>query len=441
MALLRPIRARLLIVAAVLAFVAALVIFAAINRTSSVGPSTSADAQGGATTERPRTTAARIANLQSVLRAQPSNAELWARLGQAYYQRVRETGDFGYYARAQGVLDTARRLDPRNVDAQVGLATIALARHDFRGGLAYAQVAQRLAPDGNVFYPALIDGLVETGAYPAAGQAIQDFVDHSPALASYARVSYFRELHGDLSGAAQALQYAVSAGAGVPENGAYVQTLLGDVEFLQGHLQGARRAYSQALASVPNYPLAGAGLAQVEAATSEYAAATARLRGVVAQLPLPQFIVSLGEIELAAGRPAQARNDFALIGAEEALLHANGINTDVDLALYEASHGNAQRAVALGRQSWAEAPSVRSADALGWALTRAGDPRAGLTWARRALALGSVDPNYLFHAGLAARGAGQRTQARQYLQAALARNPRFSPLYGPLAAQALRQLR
>jgi len=440
MALLRPIRARLLIVAAVLAFVAALVVFAAINRTSTVGQSASTGAQGSATTARPRDTAARIANLQSVLRAQPSNAELWARLGQSYYQRVRETGDFGYYARAQGVLDTARRLDPRNVDAQVGLATIALARHDFRGGLAYARAAQRLAPDRNVFYPALIDGLVETGSYPAADQAIQDFVDHSPTLASYARVSYFRELHGDLPGAAQALQFAVSAGAGVPENGAYVQTLLGDVEFLEGHLEAARHAYSQALASVANYPLAGAGLAQVEAATGEYAAATARLRGVVAHLPLPQFIISLGEIELAAGRPSQARNDFALIGAEEALLHANGINTDVDLALYEASHGDAHRAVALGRQSWAEAPSVRSADALGWALTRAGNPRAGLTWAHRALALGSVDPYYLYHAGLAARGAGQRAQARQYLQQALARNPHFSPLYGPLAARALRQL-
>lgn len=443
MALLRPIRARLLIVAAVLAFGVALVIFAAINRASSGNAGQGADpgAQGTATTERPRTTAARIANLQSVLRAQPSNAELWARLGQSYYQRVRETGDFGYYARAQGVLDTAVRLDPRNVDAQVGLATIALARHDFRGGLTYARAAQRLAPDRNVFYPALIDGLVETGAYPTADQAIQDFVDRSPTLASYARVSYFRELHGDLPGAVQAMQFAVSAGAGVPENVAYVQTLLGDVEFLQGHLQDARRAYSQALASVPSYPLAGAGLAQVEAATGEYKAATGRLRGVIGRLPLPQFIVSLGEIELAAGRPAQARSDFALIGAEEALLHANGINTDVDLALYEASHGDAHRAVLLGRQAWAEAPSVRSADALGWALTRAGNPRAGLAWAQRALALGSVDPNFLYHAGLAAQGAGQRTQARAYLQQALARNPHFSPLYGPLAARALRQVR
>jgi hypothetical protein len=46
---------------------------------------------------------------------------------------------------------------------------------------------------------------------------------------------------------------------------------------------------------------------------------------------------------------------------------------------------------------------VRSADALGRALTRAGRPAEGLRWARRALRLGSRDASYLLHAGLAAR--------------------------------------
>jgi Tfp pilus assembly protein PilF len=81
---------------------------------------------------------------------------------------------------------------------------------------------------------------------------------------------------------------------------------------------------------------------------------------------------------------------------------------------------------------------VRSADALGWALTAAGHPAAGLAWAHRALRLGSRDPMFLYHAGMSARAAGARGQARTYLTRALSLNPHFSPLYAPRARRALR---
>ena len=116
------------------------------------------------------------------------------------------------------------------------------------------------------------------------------------------------------------------------------------------------------------------------------------------------------------------------------------MNTDVDLALFEANHGVAARALALARRAWDRAPSVRSADALGWALTAAGRPRDGLAWAHRALGLGSRDATFLYHAGMSARAAGDRAAARGYLRAALSGNPRFSPLYAPRARRALERL-
>lgn len=236
------------------------------------------------------------------------------------------------------------------------------------------------------------------------------------------------------------MQYAVSAGGDAPENVAYVQALLGDIQFVRGRVGEAAAAYRLALTRVPGYPPASAGLAQVEGAQGKYAPAISRLRDVVARLPLPQYIVALGETELAAGRRAQATRDLALVGAEEQLLRANGVNTDVDLALFEANHGSPARAVTLGRRAWAQAPSVRSADALGWALTRAGRPAQGLHWARRALELGSRDPSFLYHAGMSALALGARATARGYLGRSLALNPRFSPFYAPLARRALRGL-
>ena len=87
------------------------------------------------------------------------------------------------------------------------------------------------------------------------------------------------------------------------------------------------------------------------------------------------------------------------------------MNTDVELAIYEADHGDRERAVTLAREAWAQAPSVRAADALGWALTRAGRAEDGLRWARRALRLGSLDPTFRYHAGIAAGQARPRAGA------------------------------
>ena len=77
----------------------------------------------------------------------------------------------------------------------------------------------------------------------------------------------------------------------------------------------------------------------------------------------------------------------------------------------------------LARRAWAAAPGLRAADALGWALTRAGRPRKGLAWVRRALRLGSLDPLLRCHAGMAARGAERRRHLGLALSHGLAGRP------------------
>jgi tetratricopeptide (TPR) repeat protein len=420
------------------AFAVAALVLALVNRspTPPAGPA-STDAAGAGVA---RTTDEQVATLQRELRAQPADLAATAALADAYLQKVRETGDPTYYARAGTLLMGALDRAPHDAGVLNSAGTLALARHDFRAGLRVGQAALRAAPGTVRPLGTIVDAQVELGRYGDAGRTLQRMVDLKPSLSSYARASYYRELHGDLSGAARAMRLAVDAGGQAPENVAYVQTLLGNLELDRGRLAAARRAYLTALVRQPGFPAAGAGLARVEAARGDLPAATRRYRGVVARLPLPDYVVGLGEAELAAGRGAEARRDLALVGAEERLLQANGVDTDVDLALYEASHGSPRRGVALARRAYAAAPSVRSADALGWALTRAGEPVAGLRYAHRALRLGSRDPLFLFHAGIAARNAGRPAEARLHLAASLALNPRFSPLWAPRARRALEAL-
>src|SRR4051812_3918166 len=395
---------------AVLAFAAMLAVFTIAQSRGAHAPSIAREPAFVPATSQ--STDARIASLQATVRAQPKDPRGYAELAQAYLQKVRESGDASFYTRAGAVLRTGLRLDPRSADATVVAGTLALARHDFAGALEVARRARRLAPDLAAPYAVLVDSLIELGRYRDAGAALQHWVDIKPALASYARVSYWRELHGDLAGATSAVRAAIWAGGDVAENGASVQTLLGNLELQRGRAGSAERAYRAALTRFGAYVPARAGLARVAAARGNLAVAIRRYRAVVARLPLPEYVVGLGETELAAGRAAAARRDLALVGAEQRLLAANGVDTDVDLAVFEASHGSPSRAVVLARRAWAAAPSMRAADAFGWAMTRAGRPARGLRYAQRALALGSSDAMFLYHAAVAARSAGRADLAR-----------------------------
>jgi tetratricopeptide (TPR) repeat protein len=383
-----------------------------------------------------------IRRLQAAVRAgAPREAELAA----AYLQRARETGDPGWYARADGLLRRALARGPEDPAELVEAATLAAVRHDFRGALRLARRARALAPDSVSAYPVLVDALVELGRYRAATRTLQRLVDLRPDLAAYARVSYLRELHGDLAGAAAAMSRAAAAGGPVPENVAAVQTLLGDLELTRGRLGAARNAYAAALSALPGHIPALAGRARLAAVTAfdrgssgrGLDGAIARWRRVVARLPLPEYAVALGEAELAAGRRAAARRDLALVRAQQRLLAGAGVETDVEMALFEADHGDPRRGLELARRAWAAAPSVRSADALGWALTRSGRPAAGLSWARRALKLGSVDPLFRFHAGIAAVAAGDRARGRRELRVALAHGLAAHPWQAQRAVRGL----
>lgn len=357
--------------------------------------------------------------------------------GFAALQNARETADPRTFARAQAAFDTARELDPRSVDALVGLGTLAMSRHHFREALGLAQAAVRLAPGLARPYAVLVDAQVELGEYRAAERSVNRMIDLRPDLASYARVSFLRELHGDLDGAMEAMRLAVSSGGDAPENAAYAQSLLAHLEATRGRRAAARRAYTTALRRVDGYVPALAGIARLDASAGRLTRAVTAMRDVVRRQPLPEHIVALGELELLAGRPEVARRHF---DEQRRTMSTQGSDEDVSLALLEAEHGDRRRAVTVAHRAWRAAPSVHSADALGWALTQHGRPDEGLRWARRALRLGSVDPVFLARAGLSAVAAGDRVAATRYLRRALARDDHFSAVWAPRARRALAAL-
>jgi tetratricopeptide (TPR) repeat protein len=431
MTLARPHLLKLIAPLAAFAFLlAALTLANRSGHAPSLTPGADVTAGAGAST------AQQIESLQRAVRADPGNAGGYAQLGEAYLQRWRESGDPAFYTRARASFGAALRRDARDVGAVLGAATLANLQHDFSEGLRRGLEAHRLAPALVRPWGVIADAQIELGRYGDARRSIQRMIDAKPSLSSYARASYFRELTGDLAGAVAAMRLAASAG-GDADSTAYVRTLLGDLELERGRTAAARDAYRTALAARPSYPQALAGLARVEIAGGERARAAARLRAVSAVLPLTTNLTLLAETERSIGDRAGARRDLAVARAQRRLLSAAGTIPDAETVLFEANHGSAARAVLIGRRVWSAAPSVRSADALAWALHRAGRGRDALPWAGRALRLGSRDPLFRLHAGLIERAAGRRGAAARDLRLA-ARGAAALP---PLATAQLRSAR
>jgi tetratricopeptide (TPR) repeat protein len=381
-----------------------------------------------------------ITTATTAVRADPTNQEALLSLGLAYYQHARETADPSDYARADEAFDRLLGLDPQSVEALIGKATIALARHDFARGLSLGLQAEALAPRTSRVYGVLGDAQVELGEYDDAIKTIQTMVDTRPDLGSYSRVSYLRELYGQLDGAIAAMGQAVDAGGPATENTEYVRVILGNLWFLEGDLDKAEAIYSTSLDDSPGYVYALAGEARVAAARGDTDQAIGLYQEAADRVPFPEFLVALGEAQQAEGRTSDADATFDLVRDIEGLFKANGVNTDLDLALFESEHGDPATALDLARAAYAATPNIKAADALGWALYKNGQLDEARQRADEALRLGTKDPSYLYHAGTIASAEGDDDQARDWLGASLSMNAHWSPLHAPRAAAALAAL-
>jgi tetratricopeptide (TPR) repeat protein len=398
---------------------------------------------GEASRQGPTATASteeRIATLQSQVRESPADPQGFADLGAAYLMRQGETEDPAFYPEARRAFDSALVLDPNDFSATAGLAELELSRHHFRRGLALSLRARRINPSIARTDGQITDAQVELGRYPAAERTLRRYVSRRPELASYARISYFRELNGDLPGAFAAMELAASASGEASASASYAQTLLGKLQFDRGAYADAERIYQGVLSRDPSYPDALLGLAAVDAGRGDLEAALARQRAVLEAIPAPDHAILLGETEQAAGNLEAAEDAYAAADAAFERLDAYGVRIATELAVFEADHGSPAEAVAAGRSAWRATPSVRAADAYSWALSAAGRDRAALHFSHRAMRLGSLDPAFLYHAGIVSLRAGQERRARQFLGGLLERSPRFSPLHAPRARAAFDRL-
>ena len=365
----------------------------------------------------------------------PGDWRSWAILSLAYVQEARVTADPSYYSRAEGAVRRSLRLRPsENFEAAIGRGALALGRHDFAEALRWGRLARKLNPFAGNAYGVIGDAQLELGRYPAAFATFQRMVEVRPDVASYSRVSYARELLGDVSGAEEAMRLAMDA-AGSPEDRAFAAYHLGELAWDRGRPAAAALWYREAVALAPTYVPPQAGLAKVAWASDRTAAAIELYRDVVDRNPLPEYAAALGDLYASADRTAMAGREFELVRAEERLFRAAGVNVDLEVALFDADHGSPRAALDAARGEWGRRTSVHVADALGWALYRNERYAEASRFSSRALELGTRNALFHFHSGMIELALGNGAEGLEHLRTAVEINPHFSIQHSATAAR------
>jgi len=370
--------------------------------------------------------------LLAKLRADPNDQKSRLLLAEAYMQEGRVTGNHPYYdAAAMQLLQDVLKADPQSFEALCCQASLSLTQHHFSQGLALAQQAQQLNPQSGYVYGLLTDANVELGHYEEAVKMADKMNQVRPDLTAYARVSYLREIYGDLPGAIQAMDMAVKAGYTGLEQTEWSRVALGHLHEVSGHLDQAANYYQQALVLRPNYAYALAGLARVAAARHDYATAINKLKLARATVKDYAFTDELVDVYRLNHQPAEAaqmaRESVQMLA--EAAQQANedeqlGHYTDRELAYAYLKTNDLEKALTHAKIEYARRPdNIDVNETLAWVHYKRGEYAEAQRYMQVARRTNSQNPVLLCRAGLILTKIGKVAEGQALISKALATAP------------------
>jgi pentatricopeptide repeat protein len=253
------------------------------------------------------------------LRRNPKHIEARIKLSECFMQEARVTGEHPHYYPAalqmlEGVISDLSAIPSPTLQQKDHLfralshkASVQLSLHNFGAARQTAEQAIALNPYNAYVYGCLVDAQVELGQYKKAVEVCDKMVGIRPDLRSYSRVSYLRELHGDLPGAIEAMDMAVKAGFPGYEQTEWARLQLGYLYSKKGDWKAAEMQFNASLAARPDYPFALAALAEVAMHREQWEKAEQLLNKAIAIIPEVGFKTDLAKIYQKTGRTEAAK--------------------------------------------------------------------------------------------------------------------------------------
>jgi tetratricopeptide (TPR) repeat protein len=238
--------------------------------------------------------------LKNEIEVRSENQQALVDLAQLYMFEARITGEHGhYYPAALAIIEPVAE-KPKNKDlefqALLTQASVYLSLHEFEKALVVAKKGRELNPYNALVHGALVDAYVELGDYEKAVEMADAMVAIRPDLRSYSRISYLREIHGEVAGAIEAMKLAVSAALPGTEEAAWCQLILGRLYAKYGQPDMAETTFKTILAQRPNYPFALAELGKLAAEKEDFATAEKYYKSACDIIPEVGFYEELAHL-------------------------------------------------------------------------------------------------------------------------------------------------
>lgn len=259
------------------------------------------------------------------------------RLAQLFIVEARVTGEHGhYYPAALKVCDDVLERSKENKDMYFMASTIKagvqLSQHDFPGALKTGQEALAINPLNAQIYGVLVDAYVELGEYDKAVEMADKMVSIRPDLRSYSRVSYLREIFGQMEGpenAFDAMNLAVDAGFPGMEESAWARLTLGYMYWNYGRIEDAKEQFEIILEQRPNYPFAIAALGDIAMEMNQKEEAEKLLTQAAQIIPEVGFYESLALLRKAQGN----ETEYQQLVSEVKEMYADDVATGHNMSM------------------------------------------------------------------------------------------------------------
>jgi tetratricopeptide (TPR) repeat protein len=208
-----------------------------------------------------------------------------------------------------------------------------------------------------------------------------------------------------------------------------------------GFVVPAAYQYRAALHTFPHYARALAGMAVVETALGHATSAVRYYRQAIDVVPLPQYVIGLGDLYTMLGKTRAAGREYALISFMNRIFALNHVQFGIEMAQFDADHNrDLPAALRIAQETARERHDIGTMDTFAWVLYKNGRYTQAWKAEKAALRLGTHFAPYYFHAGMIQAALGNVTEAQSYLSSALMLNPNFSVLLAPVARAELLHL-
>ena len=375
--------------------------------------------------------------LMKKIKQNPADVKSLLGLTALYLQEARTSGNYSYYDKAAlNSVNLLLKKDANNLEALTYKAMIFLSQHHFAEGLTVAAQAEQSYPYNAFLYGILTDANVELGNYTAALEKADKMVSIRPDIRSYSRISYLREIYGDIPGAIEAMKLAVDAGAPGTEGTEWARVQLGKLYEQTGEIKYAAMNYTIALDNRPGYPYALAGLARIAVGEKNYKRAIDLYLRADSVSTDYSFREALADVYALTGDQeksssiANAITDEMEKTANAAVKNDSaGHYADREMAYAYIAANKYDKALKHALVEYNRRPdNIDANETVAWCYYYKKEYNNALPYIKVALKTNCKNPVLLCRAGLIYAKAGDKLTAKNYIEEALKNNPNISPV-------------